>query len=475
MARAAEAVLLSEDLLGRVLDLCRCGRTPHLDVQTLCTARLVCSLWEAVVALSLSHAHALSLRLATAPALARLVRRAGGGSGICARHLRLTGPSSNADGALAALERVRRAAEPLLSLGVTAAPLSQCADQVARFLASPSCQHLQALDLSRCTTTRLDNADALSAHSRIFDALRANCTASLRELDLSGPPMVALTRSDLTRLSKMRLRVLNLHRCGLVPNGLCGLLEPDAPILAHLEQLDVGYCSLSANDVEEVLLLLGGQLTRLGLADAPIRAASFARAAAAMVAMRELDLDQTDVLPPPSAEAARAEDGSSEVFGQGALSQAFSSCRLAPAPSPAAPLLLLLVSLPSLRRLSVLRCTWLNHDGLRMLGSAHRSLALTHDLPPPQLPRAAARRSPPPDSWESLDESEVRLPRLVEVDQAPRVPTGHRRAPGELFYTGVGVMVRPRSIYHVSQGDEPLYGNARPRSSAFDGTGLLRS
>jgi hypothetical protein len=245
------------------------------------------------------------------------------------------------------------------------------------------------------------------------------------------------------------------------------------------------------------VLQVGHNLTKLGIADASIRVLSFARIAAGMAALRELDMSQTDLLGAApaagdvtnptgrraggTAGARLAPDAALGAAGLGAVRLRRSAARAGvgagcqAGDGQAKPLLLVLASLPSLRRLTLRRCAWLTHDGLQLLGCGSNAPVLTHDVPPPPPPRLAPRRSPPPESWESLGDAPP-LPEL-EPAPAPRLRTGIGRAVGEssLIYTGTGVVPRPRSIYHVSQGDEPIYGNARPRASAFDGRGLLRS
>ena len=77
-------------------------------------------------------------------------------------------------------------------------------------------------------------------------------------------------------------------------------------------------------------------------------------------------------------------------------------------------------------------------------------------------------------------DGDAALPVLRESRGGPaskrRTVGGASAAADSVMYVGNSVVRRPLSIYHVSQGGEPLFGNARPRRSAFaDGCGLLRS
>ena len=84
-----------------------------------------------------------------------------------------------------------------------------------------------------------------------------------------------------------------------------------------------------------------------------------------------------------------------------------------------------------------------------------------------------------PYAPQELD-GDAALPVLRESRGGPaskrRTVGGASAAADSVMYVGNSVVQRPLSIYHVSQGDEPLFGNARPRRSAYaDGCGLLRS
>jgi hypothetical protein len=521
---AMASVLGSADLVGRLFDLSGCGWMGHLclDARLVCRAQRVSRLWRAAALERLEAARSIEMGDGCEHMLARqcpalsanyvLLRfrgsHSGGGAGasLSLSSLSLSGGRVAASDVLDQLSRARarapRAPASLRALGILGAPLEPSCSAVEHFLLD-SCRQLRALDLSHCSAHRVAAPPRLaagappppiSAHGRIFRALHSSCRASLRTLTLSGPPAVCLSRSDLDTLSRLRLISLRLHRCVLEPGGVCGLLAPGCALVGHLTQLDVGFCSLSVDDIEEILFQIGHQLTKLSLADAPLRPLSFARAAAGMALLRELDMSHTDVLGSAQGDAAGHRAGHGGVarppsgLASGASGLAANHRQQRPAARVGAgcqtgadnaePLLQVLASLPSLRRLTLLQCSWLTHDGVRVLSRGGSGApALTHDVPPPPPPRVAVRSSPPPESWESFaDDDAPRLPEL-EPDPAPRLRLGGGRPVGEagLIYTGTGVMPRPVSIYHVSQGDEPLYGNARPRASAFDGRGLLRS
>lgn len=516
------SVMGSVDLVGRLFDqsgydwmgqLC-------LDARFVCRAQRVSRLWRVVALERLEAARCIELADGCEHMLARqspalsascVVMRfrgshSGGGDGapLSLASLSLGGGGGAARDILDQLSRARarapRAPASLRALSLLGAPLPFSCTAVERFLLENGRQ-LRALDLSHCSAERVPapprrGAGAppppMSAHGRIFRALHVSCAASLRTLTLSGPPAVSLSCADLGALSRLRLSSLRLHRCAFQPGGICELLISGCALVGHLTQLDVGFCSLSADDVEEILVQVGHRLTKLCLADALVRVSSFARVAAGLTALCELDMSETDVLyPAPAAGAghraglasgARSASGPEAVTGApgpaasvlGAARAGAGGCQAAA--GQAEPLVLVLASLPSLRSLTLLHCVWLTNDGVRLLGSGIGAPLLTHDVPPPLPPRLAPRRSPPPESWESLGNA-PRLPELEPPASAQRLRPGGATPLGEagLFYTGTGVVPRPRSIYHVSQGDEPIYGNARPRTSAFDGRGLLRS
>jgi len=421
---AMAAVVGSIDLVGRIFDMCGCEPasefclqhlavpvTAVLDLRHVCRAQRVSSVWRAAARERIVMVGAVDLparmlsRCSPLTASCVLLRFGKPGSGGAVwpslAALSLSGPGSAGESAVSkalhALDLCRRGPSilggppSLRALGLASSlPLS--GGSVARFLRSPNCCQLEALDLG----------SAVGGLGGMLDSLEC-CRGSLRALNLSGH---SLPRDALATLSRLGLRVLCLRRCKLSPGGLLGLLPPDSDFVAHLTNLDLGFAStdagsLTPDDVDEVLLVLGRSLTHLSLADATFNARDVVRWVAGATALRELDLSHSEIgasSPKPDFPP-RIERGEDEA-------------RL---------LLHSLGAAPALRRLSLLGCAWLSHDGLRAIASGRRPLRLTHDLRPPS-PRRLAPRSASPlrESWESLAEAPT-LPLLRELVDAAQV------------------------------------------------------
>lgn len=174
-----------------------------------------------------------------------------------------------------------------------------------------------------------------------------------------------------------------------------------------------------------------------------------------------------------------------------------------------------LTAAPALRSIGCVDSDWLDDDILHRLQGCAISVVLdrsTRNAEVPGRPRAAeplTRQQPPrlrgasaaagalaasvvvqeavPEDWESIDLSQGLSPPLGPPAPAPApsgshgLPTaGRSHGEGAFMYNGVDYsrppeyQQRPRSIYHVSQGSQPLYGELSVSASATTSSGTQR-
>ena len=333
--------------------------------------------------------------------------------------------------------------EPCVSLdlsGVLSWPLGSCARRSLRTLLYSSTHAslprvelpaLTLLSLRGCTNARAETIESLCApsmHLRKLDlsgctrlgerALRGLRTLPLTHLDLEGvrlsPAMVEDAAQPLT------LVWLNLAHCQLCPEGFnCFARAPAAPGLRSLglEGL-VGishrYFAMGLWRLESLTEL---NLSASDLADGALIALS------RVPNLTSLDLSDFD---------AHAHEGQATAVEA------------------------VILAMPALRHVNLLRCGgWLTHEALWRLHKAR--IAVRHDLLPPR--RALCRTDAAAvDSWELLEATDFGELTLSEPPAPMLLPEGAR--------ADYARPTRQESIYHVSQGDEPLYGGRSRRSSA---------
>jgi hypothetical protein len=418
---AVEQCLSSEDLLCLVL---RGAQGRRLQLAQALRYRQVARVWASAVSLHMRRARALALGGCTVKVLQHPP------AGLCLGtlteldcELALTHPNSPPD--LSSLPPA------LHSCSLSGLALSDEALASALGSLHMRCR-LRSLALRGCTG---------AAHSTL-QVLQERHAASLTSLDLSG--CRAAMRLPMRLESALRacteLEILSLSSTALSSAALAAVLTHATGLLSlHLDS-----CSLEEDEAlcDELVAPLWRRMRRLrvlSLSDNPrLLARAVARIVDSLPALVHLNLGANDFWP-------------SET---GALLNA-------------------LTASTSLRKVGALDCEqWLTPEILDRLHACH--VVVDHD--PSKLPYAAAAqpaalRPATPEAledWEALDLTEAAMPEALRIGSPSEVS-----APEEASATRAALQrfqaidysrppqyrQRPRSIYHISTGDQPYYGS----------------
>ena len=307
---------------------------------------------------------------------------------------------------------------------------------LASALARLACARLRSVGLGGCT---------LVGKLTLCELGRGKaCRDSLTALDLSGLPARASEHLSVLR-GCTQLRRLDLSHLGDAAQAF-------AQFCTHLESLtalSLDGCLLDEEAAHAFAQLRA--LTELTLRSTRLCAPVVACLLHALPELRHLDLTDSDMW----SSAVESRDALLTAGGRGSLSW-----------------------------LGLSQCVWLEQATLDSLRVELAPCIIEHSLPPPRPPAPASRAEADVDSWEDLDElglaGHLRLLQLPQLDASipPAVgaaPVSVSRARGWIDYSRPAHQQQMvRSIYHVSQGAQPLYGDGRaaPRQSMTDSHGL---
>jgi hypothetical protein len=355
----------------------------------------------------------------------------------------------------------------------------------------------------------------------------AMCIAALRERDVGGRTAArSLTALDLSGCPKV---VAVAARSGSSAATRLGPITLDACLRAcnHLARLDLSdQPHLGSAVIGSVLLILAGSLTHLSLRGCGLTDDDMCLESPSASEVSSSS-SETSLPPAPSPlwqrmtglrELALADNPRLSVRAHSILLSSVPTLRALDLGgsdfwvSEVTPLLHAVASAPSLSALGCEGCgAWLDEHVLRRLSRLGLSVVASTELwerlarcgagdAPPARVSPAQGLAPPLDSWEELAEA-VDVPLALKLADgtagqgaidtvSQRSRTTHTTGASTSTGTGTGTGTRlapirlidysrpsryrepPRSIYHVSQGRQPYYGDGRAVRSQTDTHGL---